>query len=236
MPRALDETWRLLDDFVEVAKLLQTHGSPDEHVLSTVCETAAKAVGADHASITTVRRGRFTTAAATSDVPARVDAFQSETKEGPCQYTVRESPILRSDDLARETRWPTFGPKVAADLGVHSLLTHVLPVGADTLASLTVYAAEPHAFTAEHETLVAIFGTTATATVRAALHQDEVENLEKALRTSRHIGVALGILMTVNRVNLDDAWEIMVKASQNRNIKVSVLAEQVIETGTPAEL
>jgi hypothetical protein len=41
---------------------------------------------------------------------------------------------------------------------------------------------------------------------------------------SRHIGVALGIVMTTQRRWLDDAWQVRLKESQNRNTKVSVLA------------
>jgi hypothetical protein len=48
---------------------------------------------------------------------------------------------------------------------------------------------------------------------------------------SRHIGVALGIVMTTQRRWLDDAWQVRLKESQNRNTKVSVLA---IALGAPA--
>ena len=100
------------------------------------------------------------------------------------------------------------------------------------LAVVTVYAAGPHAFGPQHETLVAIVGTAAVHAIATARHDEQVRHLEVALHTSRHIGVALGILMNSRRISLDDAWDVLRKASQDRNIKVSALAERIIATGT----
>lgn len=112
------------------------------------------------------------------------------------------------------------------------MLAHVLPVDDEVLGALNVYSMDPHAFRPEHETMIAIFGATAVAALGAARHQEQVEHLEKALHTSRHIGAALGILMGTRGLSLDDAWGVLAKASQDRNIKVSALADRVIATGS----
>jgi GAF domain-containing protein len=231
MPKELDRTWQLLDDFAGVAALMHADAGHDD-ILSTLCELAVKAVGGDHASITNVQSGRFTTVAATSDLPTLADKLQYAAGSGPCVDAIREDSTFRVDDLATDDRWPAFGKAVAEELGMHSLLAHVLPVDDRVLGAVNVYASRPHAFSAQDETLIAIFGATAAATVGRAREQERATQLERALRTSRRIGIALGIIVSTQKVDVDAAWERLRKASQDANIKVSELAEHVIATGS----
>ncbi len=59
----------------------------------------------------------------------------------------------------------------------------------------------------------------------------KVENLEIALVSSRRIGAAIGILMTVRQVSEDQAFGLLRTASQTRNRKLREVAEDVILTG-----
>jgi hypothetical protein len=97
---------------------------------------------------------------------------------------------------------------------------------------VNVYAARPQAFTPELETVISLLGAMATAMLLADREEGRAESLERALRTSRRIGMALGILMATTQATPDDAWELLSRESMNRNIRVSTLAEQVITTGT----
>lgn len=56
-------------------------------------------------------------------------------------------------------------------------------------------------------------------------------NLELALATNRRIGIAVGILMCRLGVTEDQALAVLRKHSQDHNVKVRKLAEQVIYTG-----
>ena len=232
MPRELDRTWRLLEDFAEAARLLPLHDDLESPLLPAICELSRKVVGGDHASVTTVRAGRFTTLATTSDLPACADQIQHDARQGPYLDAVGAADAIRVDDLSTDTRWPVFAHRASSTLGVRSLLVHVLPVAPDAVGALTVYAVRPGAFTPEHETLLGIFGATAAATLRAAHHDDRAAQLERALHTSRRIGVALGIIMSAHNVTLDEAWTLLSAESQNSNVKLSVLAENVLASGT----
>lgn len=234
MPKELDRTWQLLEDFAEAARLLQSYAD-DPDVADTVCELALKVVGGDHASITTVRSGSFSTIAATSDLPEQADKIQYKVGSGPCLDAARENATIRVDDLATDPRWPTFGSAASSELGMHSMLAHVLPIDQDALGALNVYSAQNHAFTALHETALVVFGTAAVNALGAARHQEKAEHLERALHTSRRIGVALGIVMATRHVDLDRAWALLSKASQESNTKVSHLADEVIRTGSLQE-
>lgn len=229
-PRELDRTWRTLEDFADAANALHFFsGSAD--VPRALCELAVKAVGGDHASITSVRDGRFTTVAATSDVPELADQLQYTADQGPCVDAMRKHATFRVDELETDLRWPDFGKRVSHDLGMHSMLAHVLPVDDSLLGAVNVYAARPRAFTAEHETLVAIFGAVAAASVGSIQHQKRAGDLEQALHTSRRIGAASGIIMATQDVDLDEAWQVLSTASQHRNVKVADLADRVVTTG-----
>lgn len=231
MPRELDETWQMLDDFAEVARLAHMQ---DDHrdALAALCELAMKVVEGDHASITTVNGGKFSSVASTSDVPSMVDKIQAETKEGPCLDADQTTDGVRIDDLTTDTRWPSFGQTTSSRLGMRSMVAAVRPVGVNVVSAVNVYAARPHAFSPEHETLLSIFASTAAGTLRVAHHDDRAKHLERALHTSRRIGVALGILMNSQQVSLDEAWSLLSKASQDNNVKLSVLAQHVLETGS----
>ena len=231
-PKELDDSWRRLEDFTEAAQARQAVASDQSSFSEALCDLALQVVGGEHASITSVREGRFTTVAATSSVPELADKLQYSTGQGPCLDAIREHGTFYVQDLATDQRWPAFGRAVSTELGMHSLLAHVLPVDDTVLGALNVYSSSRRAFTAQHQTLIGIFGATAAQALRAARNRERAEHLEDALRTSRRIGVALGIVMKTHLVDLDQSWQILAKASQDRNVKVSVLAEHVIATGS----
>jgi AmiR/NasT family two-component response regulator len=56
-------------------------------------------------------------------------------------------------------------------------------------------------------------------------------NLELALATNRRIGIAIGILMCRLRLTEDGALAVLSKHSQDHNVKLRNLAEEVIYTG-----
>lgn len=230
VPKELDQTWQLLDDFAEVARLLRSH-TADPDLADTVCELALRTVGGDHASITSLQSGQFTTVAATSEVPELADKIQSKVGAGPCLDAIRGNDTVRVDDLATDPRWPQFAGAASAELGMRSMLAQVLPVDDHVIGALTVYSAKAHAFDSQDEKIIAILGSAAVTAMRAVRHQEKAVHMERALRTSRRIGVALGILMATRGVDLDSAWELLSTASQRSNTKVSELADQVVRRG-----
>jgi AmiR/NasT family two-component response regulator len=66
-------------------------------------------------------------------------------------------------------------------------------------------------------------------TVAALL--EEVANLKLALEHSRDIGAAIGILMATRKVTREAAFDLLRQASQCSNVKLRVLALDVVEQG-----
>jgi hypothetical protein len=63
------------------------------------------------------------------------------------------------------------------------------------------------------------------------IRQEQVANLERALRTSRTIGAALGIVMANLKVNEADAFKLLSKVSQDGNRKLRAVADDIVTTG-----
>jgi AmiR/NasT family two-component response regulator len=56
-------------------------------------------------------------------------------------------------------------------------------------------------------------------------------NLRAALATNRRIGMAIGILMALRKVTEEEAFELLRQASSRRNVKLRLVAEEVVRTG-----
>ena len=63
------------------------------------------------------------------------------------------------------------------------------------------------------------------------LSREHAENLEVALRSSRTIGAAIGIVMSHRNLSEHDAFEVLRQASMNNNRKLRDLANEVVLTG-----
>ena len=60
---------------------------------------------------------------------------------------------------------------------------------------------------------------------------DEVEHLRRALASRDVIGQAKGILMERFKVTADEAFGLLVQASQRGNVRVADLSSQLADTG-----
>jgi hypothetical protein len=220
--------------FTELGAELSAQTELDD-VLGVLTKRAVASIeGADHAAVSRTRkRGGFETVASTSEVPPRVDAIQYELNEGPCVAAALEGGIYVSGNLDQEHRWGEFGPRAARETGILSLMAVRLYFedGAPT-AGLNLYAAIPNAFGDDDRTVATLLATHGALAMLAAKRRDKVVNLERALETSRAIGVAIGILMANHKITEPQAFDLLRIASQATQRKVSDLAQIVTETGT----
>jgi hypothetical protein len=88
--------------------------------------------------------------AASSDLPRRVDALQSETGQGPCLDASYEERVVSVPDLSKDPRWPDFS-REAFRLGARSMLSFQLFVNGAHLGALNLFGKEAGAFDAESE-------------------------------------------------------------------------------------
>jgi AmiR/NasT family two-component response regulator len=60
----------------------------------------------------------------------------------------------------------------------------------------------------------------------------QVTNLRTALQSNRRIGMAIGILMALRRIDEETAFDLLKEASSRGNVKLRLVAEEVIRTGS----
>jgi transcriptional regulator with GAF, ATPase, and Fis domain len=150
-----------------------------------------------------------------------------EAGDGPVRAAASDGSLLRIDDTAAEERWPEFARR-AAGLGVRSLVACGLRAGSGLRAALILQSAKPGAFDDRSIDAADVYVTHASAAVSLSR---TTESLRHAMRTRQVIGEATGILMERRRIGSAAAFEELVRASQNLNVKLRVVAEHVVRTG-----
>lgn len=204
----------------------------DEHLEGTaesVIALAINTVDCDFAGLTVFGRGGSLTSMAPSD-PAveKADKLQHELHEGPCVAAAEDRSTYVSQDLARDHRWPTWGP-LAAGLGLGSLLATRLVAGEHVLGALNLYAAEGHEFTAEDRDMAEVLAVHAASALIAVR---ERENLRAAMDARTLIGQAQGILMERFDLDAPHAFGVLRRYSQSQNLKLRLVAEDVVRRRT----
>ena len=63
------------------------------------------------------------------------------------------------------------------------------------------------------------------------LNKEQAANLEEALRSSRSIGTAIGVVLANRMLSDVDAFELLRKTSMDRNRKLRDIAEEIVLTG-----
>jgi hypothetical protein len=197
-----------------------------EEALRQIVASAVETIDSvDAGSISMTEHGRIETRHPTSNDIGKLDQKQSELNEGPCISAIEEPPasgILVAQDLAGADadRWPRFAP-LAVEFGFRGLMSTTLSVNGGMRGALNLYSATPNAFGEYCRTMAGLFG------IQAALllfGTNEAVHLRRAVDSRDLIGQAKGILM--ERFGTDDeaAFRMLVKSSQDTNIKLTDVA------------
>jgi hypothetical protein len=227
-------------DLLEVAEAMSSlservaehPGKPLDQLVAVAVE---RIPGARWASVSMLRAEHFTTAASTAEQAARADALQYEVGSGPCVDAVLEDSVYVTGDVSTEARWSNWGHRAHAEVGVTSVLSqrlHHHDTGSGVLAGLNVYSDQPDAFDRSAVAVGLILATHGAALFAEILASHRAVNLGKALKSNREIGVAMGILMQQHLLTPEQAFHVLLVASQNGNRKLAQVAREVVETGT----
>ncbi|MGH2750194.1 MAG: ANTAR domain-containing protein [Actinomycetota bacterium] len=201
--------------------------------LRVVAEVAVRGIaGCDCAGITLVEDDQVQSTACTDALCAEIDRDQYATGEGPCVDSIRTNTIMRLGKAATDERWPQFGP-LAQRHGVESVLATPLEVQGRVLGALNLYGSKPEAFVDDDVDIATLLGAHA-AVVLANVQAFEdssrrSQDLAKALESRGIIERAKGILMEREKCSSDEAFQMLVRASQALNRKLRQVAEDVVE-------
>jgi transcriptional regulator with GAF, ATPase, and Fis domain len=228
-----DSVSDLTTNFSETAQILFAAGGVVETLASVVDLAVATIDGCDYAGIFLAEGDGMTSPVHTGPIVVAMDALQVLNGEGPCLEAVAQQVIVYAEDLGSDQRWPQFCPEAKA-AGIRSVLA--LPLADEARrGALNLYARYPSAFGVVDRGKAVILTSLATLALSAAhLHENEerrAENLHLALRTRELIGQAEGILMQRERINADEAFDILRRASQHLNRKLREVAQDLVDTG-----
>ncbi|GHH69064.1 transcriptional regulator [Streptosporangium violaceochromogenes] len=202
-------------------------GGVRETLDAIVAAAVATVPSAHYAGLMVVRRREVDTWAASDEVVRHVDQTQYDTGQGPCLDAIHDHHTVRLADMTSERRWPKFTERVTR-LGVMSMLSFQLYVQRDTLRALNLYSRTRGAFDDDSEHVGLLFASHAAVALSGAQQQ---EHLARAAAVRDLIGQAKGILMERHRVTADQAFALLVRASQRTNTKLADIARYLTETG-----
>jgi len=234
LPPPMSERLRLASAMAEVALSVQEDGLDLGERLQILADGAVDVVpGADCAAIV-VPDGhqRLTARAVCGQLPPEVVRLQSDLGEGPCLTAVTQTDRVCVPDVARDPRWPRFASRAAA-WGVRSMICTPLVLGTTVLGSLSLGSAAVNAFDEESASLAAIFAAHTTTALAAA---EGRRQLSAAISSRDIIGQAKGILMERYQISADAAFGVLVRTSQNTNVKLHDVAVELCESRTIATL
>jgi hypothetical protein len=186
----------------------------------------------DYVSISLTRDdGQIVTLAPTAPLAAEADAMQYTLGEGPCLEAALDVPVVLSEDLARDVRWPSYGP-AAARAGLHSQVAFQFRAEHDHVrGALNLYAVRPGVLDALTMQLGALFATQVAITMGWVQHE---EDLQAALYTRQQVGVAIGILMERYALTRERAFSLLVRTAQTGNVKLRDVAAMTVAEATGA--
>ena len=214
-------------DFAEMTLSLH-EGSSLHDTLDRVLEFAVKAVDCDHAGVIFASGTRkVETLAATDPLVTKLDQVQLEVGAGPDIEVVQDRYSVSVPDTRTETRWPEWA-RAAADVGIGSMIGTRLYTSATTIGSLNLYAVEPGKFDVSDSEVAHVLARHAAIALDTAR---DTENLWKAIDARKLIGQAQGILMERYQIDADRAFDVLRRFSQDRNVKLNLVARELVETG-----
>jgi GAF domain-containing protein len=216
----------------EIHNLLVAEDDLDS-TLRVLAEIAVRVIGGcDCAGITLVDDDKVQSTACTDQLCAEIDRDQYVTGQGPCVDAIRGNAVMRLGNAGTDERWPAFGA-LADHHGVESVLGTPLEVRGRVMGALNLYGRRARAFGDEDVEVAALLATHAAvvlANVQAfEFSSEETQHLAKALESRGIIERAKGILMEREKCSADEAFQMLVRASQTLNRKLRQVAEEVAE-------
>ncbi|MEW9529739.1 ANTAR domain-containing protein [Microbispora sp. NPDC049125] len=181
--------------------------------------------------ITVTHGSQPATIASSDDLTLAVDRIQYRTGQGPCLETLTTGVIHSVDDTSAEPRWRTFCTEAFAH-GVRSCLALPLAGPHGIVGGLNLYNPDAGAFAETTWARTQVFAGNAAGAVALALRLTDQaklnEDLHATLASRSVIDQAVGIVMAQQRCPAPDAFALLSRASQNRNMKVRDLATEIV--------
>ena len=220
------------ESLLETARRLSEQLTPGD-LDATLGQITAAAVellpNVQYGSITILRSdGELTTAAPTDRMIMRLDAEQYRLQEGPCYDAATHDNQVISSDLGADERFPEYG-RTAVEMGIKAQIGVRLFDTPKSNGALNLYSTRVGAFQ-DIASLSALFAHQAGLAISYA-HQ--IGTLQEAVQSRTIVGQAVGIVMERYNLNDERAFAFLKRVSSHRNVKLRLVAQQLIATTNP---
>ena len=220
------------DAFAELARITLADHSLDR-VMDKVAALTKKTLGLNgEVSVTIVERGRPSTVASTGSLATDLDERQYQRGYGPCLDSIAGGETLMVEDMDTEQRWPDWA-RSASSAGAGSSLSIPVPLQREVSAALNIYSTDRDAFDDDAVELASTFAAyagVALANMHLYAPQGQVaEQLRTAMHSRAVIEQAKGILVGQRRCSAQEAFDILVRLSQDTDRKLRDVAEALVQ-------
>lgn len=202
----------------------------DIHALAEAISTKAKQLmpTADGVSIVIANKETIERTVAIDDFAGTCDSLQMSLGEGPSLHSVTHHETVLMADVSRDVRWRRFA-QVASAAGAGAVLCLPFEAGANRTGTVNMYSHTLGGFDAQSKMIGGLFTAHAALTFIASR---ENEQLHLAAESRDVIGQAKGMIMERFGIDADQAFALLRRFSQDSNIRIAVLARQVVEAGS----
>lgn len=193
--------------------------------------------GASEVSVSWVAKDRADTVVSTGRLATDLDKSQYERGYGPCLAAARERQVMHIEDSATETRWGDYTREAIQ----HGALSSVsVPLALEeapmVTAALNIYSTQAHAFDDDRLAAAITWGHYAESMLANMYAYDRARELVKqlatALETRSVIDQAKGIIMCDRACPADEAFDLLVAASERTNRKLRLVAQDFVNSIT----
>jgi len=180
-----------------------------------------------------IDNGSPRTVAFSGELAVRVDESQYAAGYGPCLDAARRGEKIRVDDLRDEAaRWPDYVPPALA-AGVLSSLSLPLNVNDRLIGAVNIYSLDSHTFKgAPEESAAALAQYGGVLLSNANIYYQATsmaEQMQQAMSSRAVIEQAKGVLMAQRHCTADEAFDALVRLSQESHRKLRDVATSIIE-------
>lgn len=203
-----------------------------EAFLSELASLARDAIAGDlSCGVTVLRDGRYVTAASSDRRALVLDEAQYDVGYGPCLHALETSDEVYVPNFTQNARWPQYSVQ-ARGHGLCSSLSVPIIVDDSAAGALNLYRFDEGGISEAQQATARRFADEASRAmllaIRQARQQQVNEDLHNALGSRRVIDQAIGVIMAQNRCTVDEAFDVLRRASQHRNIKLRDVAANVV--------
>jgi transcriptional regulator with GAF, ATPase, and Fis domain len=188
-------------------------------------------------SLTLLEGERARTAATSGPVALQLDEQQYDTGSGPCLDAALYGETIKLTMDGPDQPYPDFRHAAQRE-GVTHTMSIGLSTGDQVMGAMNLYNSTGRPFGDDSDRIaraIAVCAGIVLANVeRYRQTAARAAHLEVALQSRAPIEQAKGILMTRHGCTSDDAFEMLIGLSQTQNVKLRIIAQNLVDQATPA--